>query len=386
MTEKYDMILIGAGIAGASIASFLPPKCRVLLLEAERSAGYHATGRSAALYAATYGPPAIRSLNRASRRFFDQPPPGFAASPLLKPRGALFVGGHGQREAVLGLQEEQVREGGNPQLLDAQAACALVPVLDADKLDAALHDPCASDIEVDLLLQGFLRTARANGATVQLGDALVALEPHGDGWQVATASGKVCQAAVVVNCAGAWVDQVAALAGLPGIGIEPRRRSAFLFEPPQGVDCTLWPAVIAADESWYFKPDAGLLLGSPANADPVVPHDVVAEELDVATGIYRIEGMTSLQIRGPTHTWAGLRSFVADGEPVCGYDEAAPGFFWAAALGGYGIQTAPAFGALCASLLTGDGVPADIADQGLAMSQLSPHRSSLPGRNPPRPT
>jgi D-arginine dehydrogenase len=232
-------------------------------------------------------------------------------------------------------------------------------------------DESALDIDVDALLQGFVRGARAAGVHWQPTARVDALARTRGLWQIETSAGPV-RAATVVNAAGAWADEVAALAGAAAIGITPRRRTAFTFDPPAGLDCRLWPAVIALDESWYIKPDAGLLLGSPANADDTHPHDVVPEELDVALGIHRIEAATTLRIRRPRATWAGLRSFVADGEPVLGFDPHVDGFFWAAALGGYGIQSAPAVGAMAAALLLRTPVPEVIAAANVPLVALAP--------------
>lgn len=363
--DEFDLAIVGAGIVGASIAHASAPHARVLVLEAESAAGYHTTGRSAALFAESYGPPAVRALTRASRTFFDAPPAGFSEAPLLRPRGALMVGRADQQAAALTLRETLAAERSAAELLDGHAARALVPVLRPEASAVAVLDRTAFDIDVDALLQGYLRSARAHGAVWASDARVVALKRSGDGWHVQCADSRVFHARVVVNAAGAWADAVGALAGAARIGLEPRRRSAFLFEPPAGAACADWPAVIALDESWYFKPDAGWLLGSPANADLTHPHDVVAEELDVATGIHRIQEATTMTIRRPHRTWAGLRCFVADGEPVLGFDPVVPGFFWAAALGGYGIQSSPGVGQLCAALLRGAGVPAAIAAQGL---------------------
>ncbi len=371
---SYDIAIIGAGIVGASIAYQLAPQVRVLLLEAESAAGYHSTGRSAALYAETYGPPAVRALTRASRAFFDVPPAGFAQQPLLELRGTLLVGPESQREQALAYLATLQAEGCAAEWLEGADVLARVPTLRPEAAVVAVYDPGAFDIDVDALLQGFLRGARAQGAVLATDARVTALAAQAGGWHIACADGRSFNAARVVNAAGAWADEVAALAGAAPSGLEPRRRSAFLFTVPEGVDARRWPAVIALDESWYFKPDAGLLLGSPANADPVAAHDVVPEEFDVALGIYRIEEATTMTIRRPRSTWAGLRSFVADGEPLCGPDPAAPGFFWAAALGGYGIQSAPAFGQLCAALLRGQPVPDHILAQGLDVGSLAPGR------------
>lgn len=375
--ETFDLAIIGTGIVGAAIACFASATARVLMLEAESSAGMHTTGRSAALFTEAYGPPMVRALTRASRAFYDAPPSGFAAIPLLQPRGTLYVGGESQRAEALALRDQLLREGSVAELMDGEAVRRWVTVLRPEASAVAVHDPAAFDIEVDALLQGFLRTARAQGAAWVPLARVAALHREGDAWVLGSLDGRRFRARQVVNAAGAWADEVAALAGLPAVGLEPRRRSAFLFSPPEGLAIERWPAVIALDESWYFKPDAGLLLGSPANADPAPPHDVVAEELDIAIGIDRIQQATTLTIRRPRHTWAGLRCFVADGEPVCGFEPRAPGFFWAAAVGGYGIQSAPAFGRLCAALLCEQEVPADIAAQGLDLRSLAPRREGL---------
>jgi D-arginine dehydrogenase len=373
-TNLHDVVIVGGGIVGATIAYHAAADRDVLVLEAESAAGYHSTGRSAALYAETYGPPAIRALTRASHAFFDAPPAGFADGPLLAPRGTLFVGAEPQRAALEAFRATLVAEGSPAELLSTAAARERVPVLRADASAVAVYDPNAYDIDVDRLLQGFLRSARARGASFEASARVVGLAHDGRAWRIDTADGRRYAARQVVNAAGAWADEIAALAGVARVGLEPRRRSAFLFEPPAGLRVERWPAVIAGDESWYFKPDAGLLLGSPANADPTHAHDVLPDDLDVAIGIDRIESATTLTIVQPRSSWAGLRSFVADGEPVAGFAAEAPAFFWAAALGGYGIQSSPAFGRLCAALLRGDAVPADVAAQGLEMGTLGAAR------------
>ena len=206
---------------------------------------------------------------------------------------------------------------------------------------------------------------------------VTALKRTGGVWRVHAGGGDY-EAPVVINAAGAWADVVAALAGVQRIGLEPRRRSAFIFEPPPGVNTKDWPMSAGLDENWYFKPDAGMLLGSPANADPVPPQDVQPEEMDIALAIHRIEEMTTLTIRRPTRIWAGLRSFVADGDLVGGFDGQTPGFFWVAGQGGYGIQTSAAMGETCAALARGLPVPQRIAAFGLTAAMLSPARLRAP--------
>jgi D-arginine dehydrogenase len=383
---SFDVAVVGAGIVGASTAFFAAARgLRVLLLEAEAAPGMHATGRSAALFTEAYGPPQVRALTRASRAFYDRPPDGFANVPLLTARGTLFVGGEERRDALRALQAQLVADGSAARWLEGAETRAMVPVLRADAAACAVFDPAAYDIDVDALLQGFLRGARRRSAVLVTGARVTSLRRDGGVWQIDDDAGRRHAAPRLVNAAGAWADAVALLAGARPCGVQPKRRSAFVFAPPDGVDVAAWPAVIDADERWYFKPDAGALLGSPANADPVPAHDVQPEEIDIATGIFHLEQATTLTIRRPKRSWAGLRSFVADGEPVCGFDPVVPGFFWAAALGGYGIQSAPGFGRLCAALLCGDGVPADLIAQGLDAAALAPGRAApapAPGSAP----
>jgi D-arginine dehydrogenase len=355
-----DIAIVGAGIAGAAAAYFTlqaAPQARVLLLEREAQPGLHSTGRSAAMFEESYGPAPVRALTRASRRFLQQPPPGFAEVPLLRPRGALFVAAADRLAPLRTLLDTLRAEGVAAEWLATDAAQAMCPALRPEAVAAAVLDPGAADIDVHALHQGFLRNARAAGARLQCGAGVQALRRTPQGWQLHTAAGEF-SAVRVINAAGAWADELAASAGLVPVGLQPKRRSAFVFEPPAGHDVTHWPLVIDIDESFYFKPEAGLLLGSPANADPVPPHDVMPEELDIATAIHRIEAATTLQIRRPRRTWAGLRSFVPDGSLVIGADPLEPAFLWLAAQGGYGIQSSVAAGQLAASQALGLPPPA----------------------------
>ncbi|MEI8031615.1 MAG: FAD-dependent oxidoreductase [Comamonadaceae bacterium] len=373
MSEKADFLIIGGGIAGASVAYWLAPHGRVILLERESQPGYHATGRSAALFMQSYGTPQVRALTRASRAFLQAPPLGFSQQPLLSPRGAMMVASHGQ-EALLAEHWDVLRAiSPGAQLLSGAQACELIPLLRPDKVLGATLEPDADDMDVHAIHQGYLRGLRHTGGAVVCSAEVTALKRVGGRWQV-QAGGVGYEAPVVLNAAGAWADVVATLAGVRVIGLQPRRRSAFIFAPPAGVTCAHWPIAIGIGEDWYFKPDAGMLLGSPANADLVVPQDVQPEELDIALAIDRIEAMTSLTIRRPTRTWAGLRSFVADGDLVGGFDPEVSGFFWVAAQGGYGIQTSAAMGEACTALVRGLPLPERIAAYGLTAHMLSPAR------------
>lgn len=373
--QQCDYLIIGAGIAGASTGYFLASHGKTLLLEREAQPGYHATGRSAALYTVAYGTPQVRALTAASRAFYDAPPTGFAEHPLLTPRGELVVDFSGDA-AELQRQYEQAREHvAEARLISADEACAMVPVLRRELVHRALFDPSAADIDTAALHQGYLRGIRQQGGEIHCNREVLSIDRDGEGWQVECA-GQRYRTRVLINAAGAWCDELARLAGLPGIGLQPKRRAAFTFHVADGIDCHAWPALVSLDESFYFKPDAGLLLGSPANADPVAPHDVQPEELDIALGIHQIEEHTSLQIRRPAHTWAGLRSFVADGDLVGGFDTQTENFFWIAAQGGYGIQTSAAMGQACAALIRRQPLPQPLLEAGLSEAMLSPARLS----------
>lgn len=373
--QSADYLIIGAGIAGASIAYWLARHGSVLLVERESQPGYHSTGRSAALYMESYGPPQVRALTCASRAFFDHPPAGFCDHPLLTPRGALLFATPGQ-EQELDQHEAIVRSvSDNVTRLDAAQTCARVPVLREADIIGSVYEPDACDIDVHGLHQGFLRGARAAGARVlcEADVSAIVRDESRQLWAVTTRQGAL-SAPVIINAAGAWADEIGQLAGATPIGLVPKRRSAFTFAAPEGVASEHWPAFMRVDETFYVKPDAGLLLGSPANADPVPPHDVQAEELDIAIAIDHIQTWTSLEIRRPAHVWAGLRSFVEDGSFVGGYDPKLAGFFWAAGQGGYGIQSAPAAGEAYAALVRGEAIPAHIARFGVEAAGLSPAR------------
>jgi D-arginine dehydrogenase len=374
----HDFLILGAGIAGASIGHFLAPHGRCAMLERESQPGYHSTGRSAAQFIASYGPAQVRALSQASEPFFLNPPPGFTGAPLLTPRGLLTVGGPDEMQHLEEAWETLQQTSPRGRRLDASEALAMVPALRPGKVTAALFEPDSFDMDVHAIHQGYLRGFRHAGGSLVCDAEVVAIERRGDLWQVRTAAGAEYAAPVLINAAGAWCDAVAQLAGVAPIGLVPKRRTAFTFLPPAGTDTARWPLLLAADESFYMKPDAGALLASPVNQDPTHPQDVQPEELDIALGLHAIETWTTLTPR-PTHTWAGLRSFVADGDLVGGFDATAEGFFWCAAQGGYGIQTSAAMGAACAALARGLPLPAHISDCGLTAAMLSPARAALKG-------
>ena len=372
--QPYDFVIIGAGIAGASAGWELAAHRRVLLLEREAQPGYHTTGRSAALYSATYGTPNLCALTRASRAFYDAPPPEFGSAPILTPRGVVYLAGPDQLDLLEAAYAEALPRNPQVRRLTREELLEQAPCLRPEAVAAGMSEPGAADIDVHALHQGYLRGLRQRGGEIRTHAEVTALQRGEEGWHITLGDGEVLRARAVVNAAGAWADVVAAQAGVPPIGLEPRRRTAFTFPVPAGMQAAHWPAVIGIAEDYYFKPDAGQMLGSPANADAVAPHDVVPEELDVALGIHRIEQVTCFQIRRPSHTWAGLRSFVADGDLVIGWDNHVPGFFWLAAQGGYGIQSAAGAALLTRQLALGEPLAPELAREGVDVAGLSPAR------------
>lgn len=370
---RYDFIVIGAGIAGASLAYELARRARVCLIEGESRPGYHSTGRSAALFAPSYGGREIRALTRASRAFFDHPPDGFCEHALLSPRGCLYVARVDQRER-LGEMVHEIREsGGRVASIDANAARMCVSLLRPGYVAEAALDTDAMDIDVDTLHQGYLRGARAAGATIVSNCLVTKIHRRRDSWSVELPEGSAA-APTLINAAGAWSDDVAVLCGGQPVGMRALRRTAVLVDAPSDVDIRSWPAVIDADEQFYFKPEAGKLLLSPADETPTPPCDAQPDELDVAIAVDRVQASLAIDVHRVSHRWAGLRTFAPDRVPVVGYDPHVPGLFWCAGQGGYGIQSAPALARTAAALAQRIALPQDVVDEGLVVENMSPGR------------
>ncbi|EKE69861.1 NAD(P)/FAD-dependent oxidoreductase [Oceanibaculum indicum] len=376
MTETCDFLVIGGGIAGASAGYELAKHGRVILAEKESQPGYHTTGRSAALFAEGYGNAPIRALTRASRAFFEAPPEGFTEAPLLTPRGAMIVATAEQMPILEKAYEETRATLPGVEWLDAAGVLRHAPVLREGYAVAGFYNEGERDMDVNAIHQGYLRGIRAAGGQIVTDAEITSLAREGDGWRVETRAGSF-SAAVVVNAAGAWADEIAALAGVAKVGLQPKRRTAFTFDAPDGMDVHALPAVVDAEENWYFRPESGRLMGSPADEIDSPPCDAQPDEMDIAIAVDRIEQATIFQIRRLASRWAGLRSFVADRTMVAGFAPETKGFFWLAGQGGYGIQTAPAMGRLTASLATGNGLPADIAGFGVSAADLAPDRPAL---------
>lgn len=351
--SQPDILVIGAGIAGASVAAELARTHRVLVLEAEDAPGYHSTGRSAAVFSESYGNAAVRALTRASREFFYYPPSGFSPSPLVKRRSWLHVASASQAAALdrfLAAHDVAIRV----RRVAPEEALALSPLLRPQTVaGGGAYETDAADIDVHALHHGYLRLLRQRHGTVVTGAQVTAAARTEGKWRIKSSAGEF-SAGTIINAAGAWADRIAGLAGVSPVGIQPCRRTAALIELPEGPAPDTWPLTIDIEESYYFKPDAGLLLVSPADETPVEPCDVQPEDLDVAIAVDRLERATRLTVNHVRRKWAGLRSFAPDRSPVIGFDSAAPGFFWLAGQGGYGIQTAPAAARLAAALIRGD--------------------------------
>lgn len=375
MTDRFDVVIIGGGIAGAGAGYELARAGKkVVLLERESQPGYHTTGRSAALFAETYGNAPIRALTVASRDFLMNPPAGFAAVPILTPRGALHIGNTAQAAELDTKFEDMRKLVPSVRRLGAAETQSLMPILKPEAVSGgALAEPDAMDIEVHALHNGLLRGMTAAGGQMVTDAEVTGLSQAGADWQVESSKG-VFTAPVVINAAGAWSDVIAGMAGVKPVGLKPKRRTAVTFDPPNGTDIHGWPMVIDADEQWYFKPDAGRILLSPCDETDSEPTDAQPDEMDIAIAVDRLETVSSLQVRRLAAKWAGLRSFVEDRTVVCGFDREKQGFFWLSAQGGYGIQTSAAMARVAGALAQGRGLPQDVADLGVTEQDLSPSR------------
>jgi D-arginine dehydrogenase len=349
MQRIFDVVVIGAGMAGASVAAFLSEHCRVALLEAEEAAGYHTTGRSAALWTANYGPPDVRLLTQLSRGFFETPPEDFASVPLLRRRPVLFLAEPHQMADL----DQVIAEGSGLRRVTAAEAKAMLPALrDGYAAGAAVEDD-AFDLDVSAIHQGFLRQLRTRNGVVALRNRAGRITRTSGRWFVETSAGAVFEADSVVNAAGAWGDEVAVMAGVAPIGMLPKRRTAAIVDPSPW-DAEHWPMVLDVGEGWYARPEARTrLMVSPADETPTHPHDVQPDEIDIATGIDRMQRALAIEVRRVEHSWAGLRTFTPDGSLAFGWDHRQSGFFWCVGQGGYGIQTSPAAGRLGADLILG---------------------------------
>lgn len=369
------IVVIGGGIAGLSLAAAVRDGADVTVLEREPHLGYHASGRSAALFTETYGNRLVRALTLASRQQIVEG--GFVAHR----RGALHVGWKGDAAAIDKLADELQALVPSVRRLSAAELHALVPAIAAEATCGGVYEPDAVDIDTGKMLAACASALKAGGGTIRTGEEVRAISSGGGGLRVETGAG-FYSADIVVNAAGAWVDVVAGLAGLSGLGFQPKRRTAFLFDPPAGTDVASWPLVVDLHEQFYFKPDAGRLIGSLADETDSEPCDAWPEDIDVAIAVDRIEQATSMRIGRPSTPWAGLRTFAPDRTPVAGFDPRLPGFFWLGGQGGYGFQVSLTLARLSAALMRGEPLPDDVLALGVTAAALAPHRFLVPATTP----
>ena len=364
--HEIDAVVIGAGIAGATAAAHLAQDRRVALIEAEEAAGYHTTGRSAAMWVLNYGPPDVRALTSLSRAFFEQPPPGFAETPLLHRRAVMSIAGESGQAAMEAFKATAT----GVRIIGPDEAQALVPALRPGAVVEAALEEDAFDMDVATLHAGFLRQFRATGGALALRHRSSRIERRDGRWEVETTSAAF-RARIVVNAAGAWGDEVAAQAGVARLGLIPKRRTGCVIDPaPWPV--AGWPMVGDVAQTWYARTEARTrLMVSPADETPMHPHDVQPAELDVAIAIDRMQQALDIEVRRVERSWAGLRTFTPDGSLAFGWAPDAPGFFWCVGQGGYGIQTSPAAGRLVADMIAGrDAGPAGAITAAIAPARF----------------
>jgi D-arginine dehydrogenase len=363
LSSRFDVVIVGAGMAGASLAAELAPHCSVALLEAEDRPGYHATGRSAAFWAETYGGPLIQPLTSASG-------PWLAEHGFLHPRGALNLARAEDAARLDAFLHRYAEAGVRVERVGRERVEAILPGVRPQWREAAWEPDCR-DIDVAGLHAHYLARARKGGADLRCRARLAAATFAGGTWQLVTETGETLTCETLVDAAGAWADPVAALAGIEPLGIVPARRTIAQVRTAPAPHAAL-PLVLGIAGGFYFKPDNGRLWVSPQDETPSPPGDAAAEELDVAQAIAGLESAVDWKVEAVERRWAGLRSFAPDRLPVIGRDPRTPAFFWFAGQGGFGIQTAPAAARLAAQALLGGG--SDAMTAGLDLARYRPGR------------
>lgn len=370
--HPVDAVVVGAGIAGAAAAAELATTRSVVLIEREALPAQHASGRSASVLNETVGHPAVCALAHLSRAFFESPPDGFAEHPLVSPRGLLWVGAAGDDALLDAIAERAALVAPTAYRLDPAGVAELLPGFQPDAAAAGgFYEPDAKAIDTAAVIDAYLRRVRACGGRVVTGAEAIELRRDGEGWHVTTPAG-AWRTPVVVNAAGAWADVVAERAGLAPLGMQPLRRTAAITPAPESV--AAWPLVMDVAGRYYFEPEPGGLLISPADETLSEPVDAQPEELDVALALELVRDATGLPLRSIRRAWAGLRTFAPDRAPVLGEDPRAAGFHWLAGQGGAGIKTAPAMARLLAVAIDGSTTPPEAAALGVTLDALSPAR------------
>jgi D-arginine dehydrogenase len=374
--HRYDALVIGGGISGVSIAYEIAENRSVGVLDMEPALAYHTSGRSLATFLESYGGPVIRALTTGSRAAFEDPPE-MMDPPLLSPLGLLWLGPAGDGERIRELHVAVRGLVPDVRIVTPEEAEEINPALRPGYTEIGMFEPGATEIDVHKLHQGYVRGLRQRSGQVHVSARVTSVRRVGPVWQVTDAAGTEYQAETLVNAAGSWVDQIAALAGAAPIGIRPLRRTAFLVAPPEGIRVRGIPLTGNIANTWYFMPQGEMFACSPAEETLQEPCDAKPDEVEIARALDEINEATILDARHIRSPWAGLRNFVPDGVPVVGFDQRAPGFFWYAAQGGYGMQIAPALSKTGAALLDGRPLPDDLVARGLDAGDLSPARSGM---------
>ncbi len=374
--SSFDVIVIGGGIAGASVGYELSGDRSVCLLEMEDVLAFHTTGRSAATFLEALGTNQIRALTTGSREFLENPPDIIESAPL-SPLPLIMYAKQGRSVAIKEFYEAVNRWVPNSKLLSPAEVVELCPVMREAHVESGFYDPNSKELDVQAIHQGYVRGLRANGGTIHKSGKVVSLVQARGTWQVATATGNTYSAAVVVNAAGAWGDEVAKLAGVVPCGLVPKVRSIFMVNSPTGDKTKDLPIVGDIDGAYYFKPEGNQFLCSPMDQTPSEPCDAHPDTLEIARALDELNAATTLNAKSVNSAWGGLRSFVADENPVIGFDPEKAGFFWMVGQGGYGIQTAPAVARLAAALVGNQSVPQDLLDRGVDLAALAPGRPGL---------
>lgn len=373
---SVDVLVIGGGIAGLSAAAKFASHASTLVLEGEAGLGYHSSGRSATFYHFGIGDDAVRGMTAASGAFFADPPSEFADGPLWQEKCALFVADATALPELEALQTQMNRFTNTVRRVGPSDMLEIVPVLKTgpEGICAGLLDTGGRKLDADALLQANARALRHHGGRIVMDAGVTAIRREAERWVVDTI-GESFAASTLVNAAGAWADEVAVMAGVTPLGLQPLRRTIIAFDPPAGLDVSGWPFLkTAQDDGFYMLPDAGRLLASPMDVTPSPPCDVQPDDYDIALAAWRIEEATQLSVDRIAARWAGLRSFVADNVPTAGFAPDAPNFFWLAGQGGYGLQTSPAMALAAEALMYGLPWPDELAARGVRPEQIKPDR------------
>jgi D-arginine dehydrogenase len=365
------VLIIGGGVAGLSAAAMLSPHVSVTVLEGEESIGYHSSGRSATMLHYALGNSLVRALTLASRRFFDEPPEGFSEVPLGRRMPVLV---HAREDELTALDEldgaiaafSKVERVGEAEILQI---CPVLKVGDGGAV-SAIVDRNGLRLDPHALLQGYARTLRASGGHLVTSARAAQISRSGGAWTVVTERGDSFSAPILVDAAGSWADNVARLAGVRPLGVEPKRRTIITFDAPEGSDLSSWPFAKTVGDELYFAPESGRLFASPMDEVASDPCDAQPDDYEVALAAHRVEERTTMKVRRIVHKWAGLRTFAPDRKPVAGFAPGADGFFWLAGQGGFGLQTSPTMGAAVASIIAGTPWPVE----GVLPDELSPGR------------